>query len=164
MEKERKTIEVGMAEVKVSASPEILITRGLGSCVGIALYDPTKRIGALAHPMLPDINKAKVKSNPAKFVNSVIDTMLEELKKRGCIMSNIRAKLFGGGHMFTAIPYDSPFNIGVQNIEKAKDVLSSLGIRIVAEDSGGNFGRTIHLDLATGKVKVITIFHGEKEL
>ncbi len=161
--REGRIIEVGMAEVKISSAPDILITRGLGSCVGITLYDPIRRIGGLAHPMLPDIHKAKVKTNPAKFVNSVIELMIKEFTKRNCRVSSLMAKVFGGGHMFSAIPYDSPFNIGVKNVEKAKEVFSSLKIKIVAEDTGGNYGRTVELYLATGKVRVKTLFHGVKE-
>ena len=157
-------IEVGMAEMKVSSAPAILITRGLGSCVGITLYDPTKKIGALAHPMLPDIDKAKVKSNPAKFVNSVIDMMIKEFNDRGCRVNLLKAKVFGGGHMFSAIPYDSPFNIGVKNVKKAKEVLDALKVKIVDEDTGGNYGRTIEFDLSTGVVNVKTLFRGEKKL
>jgi len=157
-------MEVGMAEMKVASAPQVLITRGLGSCVGIVLYDPTQKIGGLAHPMLPDIEKAKIKSNPAKFVNSVVEAMVEELIKKGARRTALIAKIFGGGHMFSAIPYDSPFNIGVKNVNKAKEVLNSLRIRIAAEDTGGNYGRTIEFHLSTGEVKVKTLFHGVKQV
>jgi len=164
LSREGDIIEVGMAEMKVSSAPSVMITRGLGSCVGITLYDPVKKIGALAHPMLPDIDKAKAKSNPAKFVNSVIDMMVKEFTSKGCRTHSLKAKIFGGGHMFSTIPYDSPFNIGVKNVEKVKEILDSLKIKIVDDDTGGNYGRTIVFDLSTGVVKVKTLFHGEKKL
>ena len=164
MEGKGKIIEVGIAEIKIASSPDILTTRGLGSCVGIVIYDPLKKVGALAHPMLPDISVSKVKSNTAKFVNSAIEEMVEEFKKRGSEVSSLRAKLFGGAHMFRAIPYDSPFNIGIKNVKKAKETLAGLGIKLVAEDTGENFGRTIEFNLETGIVKVRTIFHGIKNL
>ncbi len=164
LSREGKIIEVGMAEMRISSAPGVMVTRGLGSCVGITLYDPIKKIGALAHPMLPDIDKARVKSNPAKFVNSVIDMMVKEFTSKGCKIHSLKAKVFGGGHMFSAIPYDSPFNIGIKNVNKVKEVFNSLKIKIVAEDTGGNYGRTIEFDLSTGLVKVRTLFHGEKRL
>ena len=164
MDIEGKSIEVSMAGVKVSCAPNKLITRGLGSCVGITLYDPIRKIGGLAHPMLPDINNARIKSNPAKFVSSAIELILEELKKNGASVFTLRAKLFGGGHMFSAIPTNSPFNIGIKNANKAKEILSSLKIKILVDDTGGNYGRTIELDLSTGKVRVKTLFHGERVL
>lgn len=157
-------IVVGMAELKIASSPDTLVTRGLGSCVGIAMYGSYKKIGALAHAMVPLCEKGTVKNNPAKFVDSVILLMIDELKQRGCVLRNLKAKIFGGAHMFSSIPMDSPFNIGVRNVNVARSTLSSQGIELLADDTGGNYGRTIFFDLDTGKVKVKTIFHGEKEL
>ncbi len=162
--KKGNLIEVGMAEVKVGTSSDVLVTRGLGSCIGIAIYDPRKKIGALVHAMLPSIAEGKTKSNPAKYVDSAVNIMIEELKKKGCQPRELVAKLFGGAHMFSSIPLDSPFNIGSKNIDKAKEVLASHGIKIVEEDTGGNYGRTIFFDLDTGKVKVKTMFQGEREI
>ncbi len=165
MEKEDKNlIEVGMAEMKVASSPSVLVTRGLGSCLGIVIYDSTKKIGALAHAMLPSIENAKIKSNPAKFVDSVISLMVDELISKGSEIKNLVAKLFGGAHMFSSIPKNSPFSIGAKNIEVAKEKLARYGIRVVGEDTAGNYGRTIFFDLETGKVTVKTIFYGEKEV
>lgn len=160
----KKIIEVNMSEMKVAKAPDILVTRGLGSCLGITLYDPIKKIGAMAHPMLPDIEKAKIKSNPCKFVNAVIDKMIEDLKKEGCLKTNLVAKLFGGAHMFSFIAQDSILNIGERNIEMAKAVLQRHNIKIAGEDLRGTFGRTIELDLENGKVRVITIFAGIREV
>lgn len=156
-------IEIGIAEMKISEAPNILVTRGLGSCVGIVLYDSFKKIGALAHPMLPSIKNARFKSNPFKFVDSSVSLMLEEFKKRGSLIKNLTAKIFGGAHMFASIPPESPLNIGARNISMTREVLNSFGIKIIAEDVGGNFGRTIFFDLDSGKVKVRTIFQGERE-
>lgn len=164
MSEERKIIEVGMAGLKIARAPHILLTRGLGSCLGITMYSPIKRIGALAHPMLPDLERTTIKTKPEKFVNSAIALMIEELEKMGCSTPLLKVKLFGGAHMFSAVPSDSLFNIGWKNVEKAKEVLDSLNIKIAAQEVGSNFGRTIALDLNTGKVKVKTIFHGEKEV
>jgi len=161
---EKNFIEVNMSDMKIARAPDLLVTRGLGSCLGIALYDPTKKIGAIAHPMLPDIDKAKNKSNPARFVNSVINKMLEELRKEGCLKKNLVAKLFGGAHMFSFISQDSILNVGEKNIEMAKSVFQQHGIKITAEELRGNIGRTIVLDLQTGKVRVKTISAGEKEV
>ena len=156
-------IEVGMADLKIQAAPGSLITRGLGSCVGITFYDPFKKIGAMAHAMLPDINHSKIKSNPGRFVNSAIEKILEEFKKQGCVKRHLEVKLFGGARMFSFIAQDSVLNVGDRNITMAKEVLSGFGIPIIAEDIGGNFGRTIELNLDTGKVHIKTIYSGEKE-
>jgi len=156
-------IEVGMADLKIQTAPGSLISRGLGSCLGITFYDPFKKIGAMAHAMLPDINHSKIKSNPARFVNSSIEKILEEFKKQGCVKRHLEVKLFGGARMFSFIAQDSVLNVGERNITMAKEVLSNLGMSIIAEDVGGNFGRTIELNLDTGKVHIKTIYSGEKE-
>jgi len=160
----KKIIEVSMAEMKVAGCDSILVTRGLGSCVGIVIYDPFKKVGALAHAMLPSQSLAKFKTNPAKFIDTVIPLMIEKLKEKGASLNNLKAKLFGGAHMFSSIPRESTFSIGKRNVEMAREILTSYGIEIVAEDTQGNYGRTIFFDVETGRVKVKTIFFGEKEL
>jgi len=159
----REIIEVGMADFKVASSPNVLVTRGLGSCVGITFYDPFKKIGAMGHAMLPDINNSKIKSNPGRFVNSSIERILEELKKEGCIKKHLQVKIFGGARMFSFIAQDSVLNVGERNVAMAKGVLTGNGISLAAEDVGGNFGRTIELDLETGRVHIKTIYSGKKE-
>ena len=161
---EKKKIEVNMGEMKIAKTPDVLITRGLGSCLGITLYDPIKKIGTMAHAMLPDINRAKAQSNPNRFVNSVVENMLGELKKENCFKKNLQVKLFGGAHMFSFIAKDNLLNVGEKNIEMAKDVFQKQGMAIVAEELGGSIGRTIELDLESGKVLIKTISIGSREV
>ena len=157
-------IEVGMAQMEISVAPYVLVTRGLGSCLGIALYDSSRKVGTLAHAMLSCFSSARIKSNPAKFVDSVIPLMIEEMKKKGCSGVNLKAKLFGGAHMFSSIPVQSSFNVGAKNVKVAHDLFGEYNISIIADETGGNYGRTIFFDLNTGKVRMKTIFFGEKEV
>ncbi|MDD5079273.1 MAG: chemotaxis protein CheD [Candidatus Omnitrophica bacterium] len=161
---EENIIEVQMADMQFGQAPAILITRGLGSCLGITFYDPAQKIGAMAHAMLPDINIAKIKSNLNRFVNSAIAAMLAEFEKRGCPKGRIVAKLFGGAHMFSFISSDSVLNVGQKNIDTALVVLKEHNIKIVGQEVGGTFGRTIELNLETGVVLVKTVSWGEKEV
>lgn len=162
--KKEKMIEVGMGEMKTGEAPCKMITRGLGSCVAITLYDPAKKIGGMAHAMLPDIEKVKLKSNPSRFVNYVVKKMLEDLQKQGCFKERLVAKIFGGAHMFGFITSESILNVGEKNVTMAKTALNELGIKLSVEETGGTFGRTTELDLETGKVLVKTISWGEKEV
>ncbi len=157
-------IEVGMADAKVSKAPIKLITRALGSCVGVVIYDSVHKTGAMAHSMLPDIDKARIKSNPSRFVNSAINNIVLELEKSGSHRSRLTAKLFGGAQMFSFITPESTLNIGQKNVQMAHEILEQLGIKIIAEETGGTFGRTITLDLETGKVLVDTVSWGSKEV
>ena len=150
--------------MKMVCAPKRLITRALGSCLGITFYNPEKKAGAMAHPMLPDIDKAKMKSNPNRYVNSVIIRTLDEMEKLGVLKSGLEIKIFGGAHMFSFIASDSLLNVGEKNIEIAKELLGKLGLKIIAEEVGGTFGRTIELNLENGKVFVDTVSWGRKEV
>lgn len=162
---EQKIFEVQMADLQVvSTSPGVLITRGLGSCLGITFYDPVTKLGGMAHAMLPDIEKARSRSNKYRFVNSCINELLQEFEKRGCPRNRVVVKLFGGAHMFSFINADSVLNVGQKNIEMALALLKELGLKIAGQEVGGNFGRTIEFNLESGKVLVKTISWGEKEV
>jgi chemotaxis protein CheD len=161
---EDNLIEVQMAQMQIAQAPAVLVTKGLGSCLGITFWDPGKKIGCMAHPMLPDFDKARVKSNPSRFVNSAIIHMLEEMEKMGCLRSRIVVKIFGGAHMFSFINTDSVLNVGQKNIEMALITLKELSMKISGQEIGGTFGRTIFINLDDGKVLVKTVSWGEKEV
>ena len=161
---DKQEIVVGMADMKISESPDILESLGIGSCVGIALYDKESKIGGLAHIMLPDMTVVKNKTNRAKFANTAIPDMLDKLIEKGAKREAITAKIMGGAHMFSSVRTNKVFNVGTRNVNKVKEVLRELGITIIAEDTGGRHGRSLYLDLETGRVRVKTLLHGERFL
>jgi chemotaxis protein CheD len=161
---EDNIVEVQMAQMQIAQSSGKLVTRGLGSCLGITFYDPVTKLGAMAHPMLPDIEKARVKSNPSRFVNSAIKNMIDEFEKRGSPRSRIVVKIFGGARMFSFINADSVLNVGQKNIEAAMSALKEAGIKIIGQEVGGTFGRTLEMNLEDGRVLVKTVSWGEKEV
>ena len=156
-------IKVGMADYKVGCSPANLISYGLGSCVGIAVYDATTKIGGLAHIMLPYSTQARATDNPAKFADTALPLMVDEIIKLGAGKTRLIAKIAGGAQMFAFTNTTDIMRIGARNVEAVNDVLKKLGIRTIADDTGGNYGRTIELILETGKFRVKTINQGEKE-
>ncbi|MCG2710864.1 MAG: chemotaxis protein CheD [Candidatus Omnitrophica bacterium] len=164
MNHETTEIHVGMADLKVARAPVILTSLGLGSCVGVILYYAREKIGGLAHIMLPDIESVKNKSNRAKFANTAIPDLLEKMENLGADRRLVRAKIMGGAHMFGFAKTNKVFNIGARNVEKVQEVLKELRLRLVAEDVGGNYGRSLYFYLETGEVRVRTIAHGEKTL
>ncbi|SMC65563.1 chemotaxis protein CheD [Sporomusa malonica] len=157
-------IKVGMADYKVGRNPDSLISYGLGSCVGIALFDPITKVGGLAHIMLPDSTQARSADNPAKFADTALPLMLSEIIKMGAVRSRITAKIAGGAQMFTFTNTTDIMRVGERNAEAVRLILKKLEIRLVAEDTGGNYGRTVELKLDTGIFRVKTIDKGEKEL
>ena len=157
-------IKVGMADYKVGRHPASLISYGLGSCVGIALYDPVTKVGGLAHIMLPDSKQARSTENLAKFADTCLPIMLNELVKLGALKSRLIAKIAGGAQMFAFTNTTDIMRVGERNTEAVRVVLKSMDIRILADDTGGNYGRTVELKLDTGIYRIKTIDKGEKEL
>ncbi len=156
-------IKIGMSQYKVAENRTILTCIGLGSCIGIVLYDAFNKIGGLAHIMLPRQSEAKDKSNPAKFADSSIDLMLNEMEARSSLKRNIKAKIFGGANMFPNVQSSTLMNVGERNVRAVKEELEKRKIKIVAEDLGGHIGRTIIFDTKDGSVRVKTV-RGEERL
>lgn len=157
-------IKVGMADLNVVKAPHILTTLGLGSCVGIALYDSVTKIGGLAHIMLPDSKQIKNNSNVAKFADTAIVKLKEDMISAGANSNRLTAKIAGGAHMFEFKNMDDMMRIGTRNVAAVTQVLQELNVPILASDTGNNYGRTIELHTATGILLVRTIGHGIKEI
>ena len=157
-------IKVGMADYKFSRNPDSLITYGLGSCVGIALYDPVTKIGGLAHIMLPNSKEMNSPTNKAKFADTAIDALIDEILAAGVRKNNIVAKIAGGAQMFSFTGSSNTMKIGEKNVIAVKASLQRHNIRILAEDTGGNFGRTVQLDLTNGEYSIRTIKKGQSAI
>jgi len=153
-------IKVGIGDYAVGKKVGIISTYGLGSCVGITLYDPLKKVGGLLHALLPEATHYGNKGNPAKYVDTGLQLLLKDFQKLGGNPRRSEAKIFGGAHMFTNVASDQ-LKIGARNVETAKRGLKRLGIKLVAEDTGGKGGRTIYLDLSTGKVRMRKVSGGK---
>jgi len=136
-------IKVGMADMNLCSAPDAITTLGLGSCVGIVLYDATKKLCGMVHVMLPDSTQIKNNQNRAKFADTGIEALLEELLKRGATRRCITAKIAGGAQMFAFTTNNDMLRVGERNVEATKRKLAQLGIPILAEDTGLTYGRTI---------------------
>lgn len=144
-------IKVGMADLKICNYPNKLTTLGLGSCVGIALYDSTTKISGLAHIMLPDSTQIRNNSNIAKFADTGIMELIRQMVQAGAVKSRLTAKIAGGAQMFAVKSGDSDImRVGDRNVEAVRNVLAKENIRIIAADTGANYGRTVELDSANG--------------
>ncbi len=155
---------VGIADMKVSNSPGIITTIGLGSCVGVTMYDPTTRVGGLLHVLLPSSN-GDVAANPAKYADTGIPELLRRMVAMGARRNAIVAKMAGGANMFSAVgSKPNIFMVGQRNIEMCLEVLRREAIKLARSDTGGNHGRTIELDMETGQLKVKTIGQGQSYL
>ena len=147
-----KMITVGMADLKVCRAPDNLTTLGLGSCVGVALYDPATMVSGMLHCMLPDSTRITNQQNIAKFADTGLDELVKQMMSIGAMRSRLVAKIAGGAQMFAAKSNASVANIGARNVQAVKEALGKLHIPIIAEDTGKNYGRTIEFYSETGKL------------
>ncbi|MEG1687139.1 MAG: chemotaxis protein CheD, partial [Angelakisella sp.] len=120
-------ITVGIADLNVAKSPEVLVTYALGSCVGICLYDANARVGGLVHIMLPDSTQIFGGSQQLnKFADTGIAELIKRMEALGARRTFMKAKIAGGAQMFAAISNSAIANIGNRNVVAVKEVLLSL--------------------------------------
>lgn len=158
-----KELQVGIGDMKFTRGTGNIITYALGSCIGIAIYDPVLHLGALIHIMLPEY-RAQADPNVFKYADSGIVETLRKLTSFGMLKSRAVVKIAGGAKMFE-ISGNSDFgNIGQRNVVMVKKVLYQEGLRLVAEDTGGTYARTMLLNVENGDVSIRTFGRPEKHL
>ena len=139
-----QTAMIGIGEYRVGSFP--MMTIGLGSCIGLTLYDDKLKIGAMVHIMLPE--SAGRTDRPGKYADTAIPTILDELIALGGKKRTIIAKMAGGACMFEY--FGANLNIGERNIQKVKALLATHQLRLISEDVGGKVGRSVTFFPANG--------------
>lgn len=158
-------IKVGIADMKLVKSPDIIRTSGLGSCVGLVIYDIDKKIAGLVHVMLPESSLSKFSGfNPAKYADTAVEHLISQLVAEGARRSVLKAKMAGGAQMFQFAAANEMMRIGPRNVEAVKKELNRLQILLVSEDVGGNCGRTIEFDPGDGALLIRTVNKGLKQI
>ena len=150
-------IKVGMADLNVCKSPDSIITMGLGSCIGVVLYDPVIKVCGMVHVMLPDSTQISRNSNLAKFADTGIEECLKKVLELGAKKERLVAKIAGGAQMFTVNVKSPTLNVGERNAVACKEKLKNLNIRLIAEDTGENYGRTVIFYPETGEYHIRAI-------
>lgn len=158
-----KVMKVGIGDMKITRGEGTLITYALGSCIGITIYDPQLRLGALLHIMLP-ARYSPGDPNVYKYADSGIFETIRKLSAFGMVKSRTVVKIAGGAKMFEISGNAEFGTIGMRNRDRVKQVLMEEGMRLAAEDTGGTYARTMRLDIATGIVTIRTIGRPEKML
>lgn len=145
-----ESAKVGVADYAVSADGEQLSTTGLGSCVGVALYDEDAGVAGLAHVMLP--SSAEVGGdNEAKFADTAIPALVAEMEAAGATRDAVEAKIAGGS---TMLDFRHSDNVGDRNVEAVREALADLDLSVVDEDVGGSHGRSLVFDPSTFELRV----------
>jgi len=156
---------VGMADLVSVRHPATLVTLGLGSCIGLVIFDPSTKVAAMAHIMLPDSRDAKEVPKPGKFADTAVPLLLEHLKNLGAVKGQLKAKMAGGAQMFNIPGKDnSLLAVGSRNVEATTAMLAKHGVPLVASDVGGNKGRSVEFNTETWKLLVKTLGTGSQEL
>ena len=157
-------IKVGMADLKACKCPDSLTTLGLGSCVGVALYDPVTKVSGLLHCMFPDSTQFRNNTNVAKFADTGIDELIKQMKSLGANDSRLVAKIAGGAQMFANRTNSEALRVGERNVIAVKQKLKSLNIRILSQDCGENFGRTVEFYSETGDYVIKAVGKPQKAI
>ncbi|MFA1820652.1 chemotaxis protein CheD [Virgibacillus oceani] len=162
MNETQTTIKVGIADLNFAKKPDHLRTSGLGSCVGLVVYDAMAGIAGLAHILLPDSSLARQKEiNIYKYADTAVPFLIDQLIKKGALTDRLKAKVAGGAQMFQYTSKSNMMRIGPRNIEAVKEKLREYRIPVIAMDVGGNEGRTIEFDTFTHDLKIRKINHEE---
>lgn len=157
-------IVVRVADLNVGGAGDLIMTVGLGSCVAIVLHDPMAVVGGLAHVLLPSPALTRSSENLAKFPQTAVPRLLEMMAARGASQRRIVARIAGGASMFANLAPLGTIQMGERNVVATRQVLNQLGLPLVAEDVGADYGRTVRLFVDGGRVEVSSVAHGVRVL
>ena len=152
------SVVIGISDMNVVKSGNSIITYALGSCVGVALYDSVRKIAGLAHVLMPSSREMRDSNiNVMKYMDTAVPELVKRMERAGANAYSLTAKIAGGAQMFSISGASPQFNIGERNVVMAKEVLNKLNIRIVAQDIGANYGRTVEIFADTGIYRIKAI-------
>lgn len=158
-------VKVGMADLRIAAGGAVLKTTGLGSCVGLTLFDERTQVAGMVHVMLPSSEIAREASiNIAKYADTSIPHLIELMRQEGAEPRRFVAKMAGGAQMFAFHSNSDAMRIGPRNVESCKLMLKQFNIPLLSEDTGANYGRTVEFNSRSGMLTIRSVQHGVKEI
>lgn len=158
-------IKVGMADLNIATDGAVLKTTGLGSCVGLTLFDPRCRVAGMAHVMLPSSEIARESQfNLAKYADTAIPELMEKMIALGARVERMEGKMAGGAQMFAFGGQSDTLRIGPRNVDSCTAMLNKFKIPILSQDTGGNYGRTVEFDSDKGILLIRSVQFGVKEI
>lgn len=155
---------VGVGDCRVSRYPgDVLVTHTLGSCIGVALYDPKARVAGLLHFMLPNssLNFDTASRRPFLFADTGIPLLLQSSRQLGAQGSRLIVMVAGGAQM---LDFNGTFNIGHRNQIAMRKVFCKVGVVVSKEEIGGMSSRTMKIDVDCGRVQLSTSGGPEHEM
>jgi chemotaxis protein CheD len=155
---------VKVADWAVEEGEVVILTLGLGSCVACVIDDPMRKVGGLAHILLPSHTLARDRSNPAKFPETAVPLLVTELKALGASPDRLRARLVGGASMFANLASPGVAMMGERNVLATREALKAARVPLIAEDTGAAYGRSVYFYLPTCRLEVRSVQHGVRDL
>jgi chemotaxis protein CheD len=155
---------VNVADIRVAYAPATLVALGLGSCVAIVVHDPVAGVGGMAHVLLPSAPPGRTVALPGRYAQSAIPLLIEQVLAAGADRARLTGRLAGGAAMFANLSAPGMIHMGERNTLAAREALHGQGVRVIGEWVGGDFGRSVSYDLATGVVRVSSVRHGVRDL
>ncbi len=157
-----EVVTIGMAELSCSSESALLRTSGLGSCVGVIIYQEGSTHAAMAHIMLPSVTISSNREHKiGKFADVAIPELVRQLRAKGAASYRLKAKIAGGAQMFASAGNEM-MRVGERNVIAVKEQLNELKVPLIAEDTGGKNGRTISFDPTTHELTIRTVHLGTK--
>lgn len=150
-------IPVGLGEIKYTRRPgEALVAYGLGSCVGVAIWDRANHFAGLAHVILPASPgvPGRQGENRCKYADYAVPTLIDEMIKQGGQKAGFIVRIAGGAQMLRSAQVSEVFNIGARNVEQVRREIARAGLRIQADDVLGRQGRTMSIFPEDGRITI----------
>jgi chemotaxis protein CheD len=145
-------LAVGVGDCLISTDRnESLVTYGLGSCIGLAIWDPVARVAGLLHFMLPEssVDPAKAAANPYLFADTAVPLLFKSAYQKGADKKRLVVRAAGGAQVLDG---EGIFNVGRRNYLALKKIFWKAGVMIHAEEIGGSISRTLRLEIGTGRL------------
>lgn len=143
-------VPVRMGELEVSREAGVvLVSVGLGSCIGVALLDRAAGVAGLAHVMRPGPEDPAGRPE-GTFAHHAVPALLRRMEALGARRTRLRAAIAGGAQMFGGTA--STMNVGARNDAAVRAALRDCGLALAAHDTGGNGGRTMRVYVGDGRV------------
>ena len=142
---------VRMGELAISDTPgDVLVSLGLGSCIGLALVDKRAGVAGLAHIVLPETSGTPKPEAMNKFADHAVPALVDGMVERGASRVFMQAALVGGASMFAG----AGLEVGQRNAVAVRELVAARRVPVVGEAVGGSRGRTVKVDVASGTVSV----------
>jgi chemotaxis protein CheD len=148
---------IGLGQSAVLQGQGTLASYGLGSCVGVVLYDAGARVGGLVHVVLPAGQLSRDRSNPARFAETAVPHLVGKMVRSGAVRGRIKARLVGGASMFASLTPAGAVQMGQRNLNACRTALQKVSVPVEAEAVGGEIGRSLWFDVATGALTVRSV-------